>query len=462
MRWPVFKGNVAVCIPEAEEKAMFKYILEHTTHPGDRPDLLEMTDEDLVPLGKFILGTPDYNFFIGPGFLQSGKEVSALGSSFEKCLLHLFRITGIKPMCYGGEPLELIGSFSVSYRTSEGIIFFFKISADSAEAMVKGFSSIRDFLAAYEDGLLGGISDEINRTFALGDRVYYFERTESAWRVVDPLGVIGERQHQKHKKTRVDERLSKPEILICEDDLSKNFIFGNNWILKFDGLHSSMGRPNDVSIYSNICDRNLAEARLLYKRIVLPRYNECQSPFPDREKQKLYIDYFEFITASIIFSFTAIEAMVNTIIPWDFVLSVKDGKAHDKQFVERNYTLTEKLNKILFKLLSTPRPQKEVWWGDFKTLQELRDQTVHTKQSDSEDRYSRLLSKDVFRVIGCYRKIISHYGSYLRMNRPDLLNCFPYGFGADGISVDLVSAETYSKIYKDMHNPFMGGNDGFS
>lgn len=91
------------------------------------------------------------------------------------------------------------------------------------------------------------------------DRVFSYQN--KFWKLIDPLDVIAERINQKYRENK-DSRIKKPHIMVNKDNIWKYFIFDKNWVLVFDKLETLLVQPNDVSIYSNISEKNLNQARI--------------------------------------------------------------------------------------------------------------------------------------------------------------------------------------------------------
>ncbi|WP_316837255.1 hypothetical protein [Pedobacter nutrimenti] len=195
-------------------------------------------------------------------------------------------------------------------------------------------------------------------------------------------------------------------------------------------------------------------ARKFYDDTILIRHQYYIGNFPIPEQQKEYFDYFELITTALIFAYSSIEGFINNFIPEDYSYTKPNGtKVMDKNHIERYFSLTDKLKNIFTDIYRTPDPQLETWWQSLTDLQELRDQTIHTKQDYSQTRYSKLLSRDIFDTIEIYKVIISYYGKYILGKDKNLINDFPYNFGFDQVYPALMTDRTYKDIYNSLHNP---------
>ena len=88
----------------------------------------------------------------------------------------------------------------------------------------------------------------------------------------------------------------------------------------------------------------------------------------------------------------------------------------------------------------------------FTELENLRNEIIHTKQSKSEERYAKLLSKSVFDVVKNHKKIIQFYGEHISRYKTELLEEYPYEFGFDDVIPGLMTNKNYWKSYKSIHN----------
>jgi hypothetical protein len=127
---------------------------------------------------------------------------------------------------------------------------------------------------------------------------------------------------------------------------------------------------------------------------------------------------------------------------------------YSKEAIERNFSLRDKLKLILPKVLQTPDPTKEPWWGHFIELEEIRNEVIHTKQSKSEERYSFFLNKRIFTIIRCNRVVIEYYGQFIDKHQRGILFDYPYGYGFDSVPPSFMSNEDFQARYIALFNPW--------
>ena len=140
----------------------------------------------------------------------------------------------------------------------------------------------------------------------------------------------------------------------------------------------------------------------------------------DGEELKELFDYFEHIQTSIIFSYTAVEAFSNAAIPNNFVIEEVNNKGvketWNKRNIERWYSTSEKLTKILPNTLAIESPVKSSFWKDFKKLEELRNDIIHLKTTNKNyelknDFIQKFFQKNIFRLVEAGLKVIKFYGN---------------------------------------------------
>jgi len=453
MTWPELKSTIA-CV--GSEK-MFQLVLqEKFSKPlkavGLVVDLLELEKTQIIPNDGFLYGPSWINIFLNEEFIRDKFQAeNSLFIELTSSLGDIFDMIGREQSNVETETIRS-ATYSFFYKQNDGKILLFQLHNNESGVLKsraqKIFSFIYDLVKGNTD-----IKLAIEKSYSFNDKNYYVGYQNEAWKIVDPLLNVAETINSEYKK-HADLRVHKPDVILQEDNLNKRYTFGKNWILEFDGLTTLLDRPNDVGLYSSICQKNLVAAKKFYDETILIRHKYYMGNFPIAEQQVEYFDYFELITTALIFSFSSIEAFVNSFIPDDYSFTRPGGTAvMDKSKIERTLPLTYKLKNILTDIYQTTNPETEDWWQDLAELQELRDQTIHTKQHFSQQRYSRLLSNDIFKIIGVYEVIINYYGEYIKLYDRHLINDFPYNFGFDQIYPSLMSERTFKDIYNDLHNP---------
>jgi hypothetical protein len=153
---------------------------------------------------------------------------------------------------------------------------------------------------------------------------------------------------------------------------------------KYKNIEIGFGDPSATALFLNQAHKSFVVAKEL---------NPFQKKTIERKENiltaKVY-DYLEAISASIIFSHTALEAFANEEIPDNFVYEVEETaesglivvKYYDKEQLERKFSLSEKLASVLPKAMNLPSPKGEKIWDGFVYLRRLRDRLIHLKSKD--------------------------------------------------------------------------------
>jgi hypothetical protein len=99
------------------------------------------------------------------------------------------------------------------------------------------------------------------------------------------------------------------------------------------------------------------------------------------------LDYIERMIESIVLSFSAIEAFANESIPADFVYARHKRsetllEAANKETIERQLSIDEKLTSVLPEILGCASPKGMRCWREYKELKRARDRIIHMKTED--------------------------------------------------------------------------------
>ncbi|MDZ7847417.1 MAG: hypothetical protein U5L96_11950 [Owenweeksia sp.] len=391
---------------------------------------------DFSPINLYI-----NNGFIEDHWLKKTAELNTFLEKFEVFLKPAVRVDQImreEGFRENGRPSASLSAF---FMSQEGLIFQFLFDfkgneADYIHALKEVFATIHFFTSIETSDL----HSSVNRVHVQSNRKVYWMFHDGEWKVQNPLKRVGRELNEQYRDGK-DIRIKKPLVLIHENHFQQHYIFGDNWVLEADRLETMMIKPNDVSIYSSISDKNLQEAKRFYDDVIMSRVKHYYGKMPKPEEQKEYYDYFETIISAVIFAYTALEAFANICIPNDYkwVKARKEGeKTYYKNDIEFHFRLREKFKLCLKEILKTPDPTKEKWWNLFIGLEKVRKEIAHPKQAKSEERYSQFLTKRIFDIVEVHKTIINYYGKFISQRGGILLNEFPYKFGWDDVNLQLI------------------------
>ncbi|WP_345951323.1 hypothetical protein ABDD95_07795 [Mucilaginibacter sp. PAMB04274] len=420
-------------------------------------ELVELDGDELHERSEWIPISSWINLIVKEAFITNHfKKKSVAFTTFMQeweSIFSMFKGDGKER-----SPLNDYPPLSIWYVTHENIKLRFLLTHGSKERLKREVKSAFETIYVLNKSRKSRVKSVLKTVFAQSDHIKYLRFIEDEWQVINPIFEESSRISRKYLQEN-DYRIKKPWIVFQKNNLHQYKITNNNWVLEFDNLETLMLQPNDVAIYSSISDQNLNFALSFYNETILPRHKYYHGMFPHVEQQQEYFTYFQFIITSLIFAYTALEAFANICIPDNY--SIEEEKQgiktiYSKTGIERTFTLRDKFKRVLTEVLQTTEPSQEKWWSKFITLEKLRNEIIHTKQSSSDGRYSTLLSKNIFDMIKVHKTIISYYGHYINLNKPELLEEFPYQFGYDDVVAGLSDSPEFDSWTVDhkMHKAF--------
>lgn len=206
----------------------------------------------------------------------------------------------------------------------------------------------------------------------------------------------------------IDKRYKVPMVML-HDKWDTKPISQEIDIVSFDGNEIPLLTPNVIAIHLSISQNAKEDAIVLFEEIKL-NIKEKKEDSKHKEKRnnvlkersKLVCDYLEKIQTSIIFATSAIETFSNMSIPNNYEYIIKSNKKteiYNKQQIERNISLKEKISKILIDIYSTKYLSEQLFWNDLIELIKIRDNIVHQKNIDDTFYNEILYEKRIFKRI---------------------------------------------------------------
>lgn len=143
--------------------------------------------------------------------------------------------------------------------------------------------------------------------------------------------------------------------------------------------------PNYTALLLNIAEGNNKKAISLFndkitsKKIDKGEYYELDFEGGDT----LFFDFMEYVFIALVFSYSAVECIVNSLIPnYVIMIGKKDNMQEfkSKNFLEKNVKLDIKIKKILPKIYKYGfNASKIKCWENFKKLELYRNEIMHLK-----------------------------------------------------------------------------------
>lgn len=261
------------------------------------------------------------------------------------------------------------------------------------------------------------------------------------------------KEHNLKYIQETDIRVNKPNVIFHQDNFNEKIVLASNWVLQSDNLETMMEMPNDVALYSSISLNHLKKVSAFQQKELIPRKKSLLgTKVLSKVELSVYYDYFETVITSVVFAYTAVEAFANLCIPFNYKYSYIDNEKNivqlDKTQIERKLSLKEKLKTILPAIIGCDNPCSQSWWTKYTQLEALRDEIVHSKETKSEDRYSKMLSVKIKDKILTHKQIIEFFGKEISLNKPELLDIFPNGFGQDYYHIKIKKSDEFEKDLK--------------
>ena len=212
-----------------------------------------------------------------------------------------------------------------------------------------------------------------------------------------------------------DIRQKKPKVYAVED-INQDITVQQIETYKNGKGEVRFATPNVTAIFLNVSKKALDNAKNLHNSLL--RSKEAFGGlhvFTEAETIMLY-DYFENIQTSIITLYSAIESLVNILIPDNFVLEVNNNKGikeiWDKSAIERWKQTREKLKDILPRALNIPSPTSYNCWSRFTQFEDIRNDIIHikstslTNKQNDEKLMGILISSTIFSKIDAGKELI--------------------------------------------------------
>ncbi|WP_316837254.1 hypothetical protein [Pedobacter nutrimenti] len=255
MIWPNFITEVAVTGSEQ----LFQLVLEEKLHKplnknGFPISLIEVDKNNITPADGFLYFPSWINLYLTEDFVVNDyNQESEFCYEFVAKLEDIFKMIGRKEERPTFETIRA-ATYSIFYKSNDGKILLFQLHNDLNEVLMLKFRQALNFLSDLSAAKTPDVENAISESYSYNNVVYYVGYLNDSWRIVDPLLYVADQINSEYRQ-HADLRTHKPDIILQEDNLNRRHTFGDNWVLEFDGLSTFLDRPNDVGLYSSICER---------------------------------------------------------------------------------------------------------------------------------------------------------------------------------------------------------------
>lgn len=202
-----------------------------------------------------------------------------------------------------------------------------------------------------------------------------------------------------------DKRLKKPVVYRVKEyneDITMKEIINmriGKCKLRFDV-------PNFTSLFLSKSTSELDKAKEIYKVLIRPKLSTRNLYELSKSDNISLFDYLEHVQSAIVMAYTAVECLINDLLPDNFVYITKrkgeSPKQYDRKEIERWISTIDKVALVLPQALGIVSPKTYKFWPKFTKLKILRNDIIHfsnlmpIEQKENERIISLLLSDSVF------------------------------------------------------------------
>jgi hypothetical protein len=185
--------------------------------------------------------------------------------------------------------------------------------------------------------------------------------------------------------------------------------------LKFKGHHIIFPEPNPVSFYYSLAKGSERDINFFRQKLLLFYTAPQKLPNALKSEVVLFSLIFKFGSVGVIFSFCAIEAFLNQLIPENYTL-VRKNKTLNKEQIQRYHGFEEKLTRLVPAItgkdfaLAYPKHHAVIL-----RLKKLRDDLIHLKNNkDNREAYytaiyQEILDLNMMQIVKAVKRMVNFY-----------------------------------------------------
>ena len=145
----------------------------------------------------------------------------------------------------------------------------------------------------------------------------------------------------------------------------------------------SFGLPSGPALFLHLAHRAYSKINDIDPLSLFDEHP--QGIWPDNQER--LFDYLEDSISHVVFSFTALEAFANEVIPDKFTYTFTmdrtgEKRTYGKDDIERRINLDEKLGIVLPQIFDLKTPKGGSLWEKYKIIKKARDRVIHLKSVD--------------------------------------------------------------------------------
>jgi len=254
---------------------------------------------------------------------------------------------------------------------------------------------------------------------------------------------VNEGNEQSNKIPIPDIRANKPEA--AYDQKEDNTVFFQRLIkIQVDDSEFPIAAPNEISMAFNIAKKAIEKSNELRIK-VKQTGKKAKSSICDEDVTIAY-DYIEEIQKAIVFSYKAVESFCNAVIPDEYIYIKTTNRGIDEHYkkeqIERWLSTSEKVSKLLPNIMGVTSPSQKDFWSNFKNLERLRNEIIHSKSSSSIKVLKELFTPIISDYVASSFDLLSFFIESDPSNP-----VFPFGFSLS--SIQIKSFENLGEMFKE-------------
>lgn len=248
----------------------------------------------------------------------------------------------------------------------------------------------------------------------------------------------------KEVTLKVDDHRFNLPMAVFDKSENATGIFQRLLLTEVGGAKVAFAAPNEIALA-------LGASRSAYRRASakqkeLKDLAGATSTIFGRDASVFY-DVLEDLQISVIFSYKAIESLCNALIPESYVYEIEDARGivqrYRKDQIERWVATSTKVKDILPEVIGCPKPSEQGFWSDFKSIEKLRNELVHSKSKSSADVLSELFSSKIPRYLSSTIDLIEFFHSHSKDRQK-----FPVSFGE--IRLPVVQIDRFEDLFEQL------------
>ncbi|GAA4086952.1 hypothetical protein [Mucilaginibacter panaciglaebae] len=163
---------------------------------------------------------------------------------------------------------------------------------------------------------------------------------------------------------------TKKIIQFSIDKNDKVYVINHRQSYKFGKTELVVPTPNIAGIFLDLSEKEAALAKNIYTETFQPILKKSGITELDEQLAGSFYEYIEHTQTAVITLYTAIESIVNSLIPDDYIYQEEKNNGNllmDKLYIERNKTTDFKLSVIIPDALKMASPKNSKHWPNFKS-----------------------------------------------------------------------------------------------